>query len=142
MLLLQSFQRPLATLSQSVTQSQARGIHVAGEWIPGAVIALAGTALVFWRNQAAIDAKISEKISKLEEDDLDQSNDLREATKVLQSVATQVSVSVEKQSVVNEMVANTLKGINDKLEFQSHQLAEHAASIQLSQTLLTKVMRS
>ena len=114
---------------------------MAGDWIPGAVIALAGTALVFWRNQAAIDAKVSEKIAKLEEDDLDHSKELREATRVLQSVATQVSVSVEKQSVVNEMVATTLKGINDKLEFQAHQIAEHAASIQLNQTLLSKVMQ-
>lgn len=113
---------------------------MSGEWIPGAVIALAGSALVFWRNSAAVEAAVNAKIIQLQKDDENHTDEIKVAIDAIHKIATRVEVAVEKQDVINQMFTRTLTGISNRLETQAHQLGEHSTAIELNQKLLTKVM--
>lgn len=119
------------------------------DWIPGAIIAVIGSALSLWRGQAVMEAKFedlsaqtakerTELLAQFERDkaaaaktDKALTAEIRDALHGLQNVATEIKIVSVEQSAFNRMTTKTLESVLAKVEQHDKVLQEHSTSLAL-----------
>ena len=105
------------------------------DWIPGAVVGLgsgvAGTFARMWRTEAvfqtrleALERKLCDFIAQYREERQDLISELKTAAEGMRKAALEIAVLVERQTIINRMNTDALKGILDRQEAQTQALAE------------------
>jgi nitrogen fixation/metabolism regulation signal transduction histidine kinase len=108
-------------------------------WIPGVVVALIGSSLIWWRSVSIAQAVVDQKLTMLKQENTSVATDLKEASRVLQSVATQVKVSIESQTLVNAATAKAFDSILQKLDTHAREIADHGATLSLMREFMMRV---
>jgi len=118
--------------------SIGEGLRMSFDWVPGVVVAVAGSVLAFLRGAAVTDERVSglrHEISRIEKDaqqfQKDVNAELHETLGRMDSMFTDLKVLNATQATFNQTCTDTLKGVMKKLEHHDTVFMKHHTDIEL-----------
>ena len=101
--------------------------------------AIVSTILLWWRQVSVAQAVFDQRLAFLKDSDGEIAADLRETAKVLQTLAVQVTASIQSQGIVNLTTTKALDAIISQLDDHTRQIADHGATLGLMREFLAQV---
>jgi hypothetical protein len=115
------------------------------EWLPGALLAVAGSGLAFWRSISVSEARLDLRVNALEATQKAAQMDyaaigakLERASEQMTAAAGSFQAAQASQTVINGFTTKVLDSLASKLETQEKQVNEHSSTLALVREWISK----